>query len=187
MAMSRRALGRGLVGLGAAAVGASCSTTEESRVSLDARARVALSALEAQVPAARSVAESSRAYLIFPGVTQGSFVFGGQFGQGVLYKDGKPAGFYSLTGGSFGLQAGAQTFSQGYFFTTDQALQTFQSMNGFQLGVGVDFAVASVGTRGEISSTTLQKPIIVFVWGQSGLVAGVNVAGQTINRLADRS
>ncbi len=139
------------------------------------------------MPAARSVAETSRAYLIFPGVTQGSFMFGGQFGQGVLYQGGKPTGFYSLTGGSFGLQIGAQTFSQGYFFTTDQALNTFQTMNGFQVGVGVDFAVATVGARGEISNTTLQKPIIVFVWGQSGLVAGVNVAGQTITRLAERS
>ncbi len=187
MVMSRRALARGLAGFGVAALGASCSTTEQSRASLDARARTALAALEAKVPAARSVAESSKAYLIFPGVTQGSFMFGGQFGQGVLYQNGAPAGFYNLTGGSFGLQIGAQTFSQGYFFTTDQALKTFQSMSGFQVGVGVDFAVASVGTRGEISNTTLQKPIIVFVWGQSGLVAGVNVAGQTITRSAERS
>jgi lipid-binding SYLF domain-containing protein len=187
MVMSRRALARGLAGFGVVALGASCSTTEQSRTDLDNRARTALAALEAQVPAARSVAESSRAYLIFPGVTQGSFVFGGQFGQGVLYQGGKPAGFYSLTGGSFGLQAGAQTFSQGYFFTTDQALKTFRSMNGFQLGVGVDFAVATVGARGEISNTTLQKPIIVFVWGQSGLVAGINVAGQTINRMGEGS
>jgi lipid-binding SYLF domain-containing protein len=189
MAMSRRALARGLVGLGAAGLVTACSTTEDSRADLDARARVALAALEAEVPPSRDVAERSPGYLIFPGVTQGSFGFGGQFGRGVLYKGGQPAGFYSVTGGSFGFQAGAQTFSQGYFFTTEQALRNFEALPSFQLGagVGVDFVVATVGTRGELSTATLQRPLIVFVWGQSGLSAGINVAGQTISRLAERS
>jgi lipid-binding SYLF domain-containing protein len=31
----------------------------------------------------------------------------------------------------------------------------------------------------------LQKPLIVFVWGQQGLMAGVKVEGQKITQLAE--
>ena len=88
-----------------------------------------------------------------------------------MYKGGKTAGYYNITGGSLGLQAGAQTFSQAYFFTTPQALKTFEETKGFEVGAGLDFAVADVGTSGDISSSTLQKPLVVFVWGQQGLMA----------------
>ena len=56
----------------------------------------------------------------------------------------------------------------------------------FEVGVGLDFAVATVGTSGAISSSTLQKPVVVFVYGQQGLFAGVNVAGQKITERASR-
>ena len=61
-------------------------------------------------------------------------MFGAQFGNGVLFADGRPAGFFNVTGGSFGLQAGAQNFSQAYFFTTPEALATFRRTRGFELG-----------------------------------------------------
>ena len=81
------------------------------------------------------------------------------------------------------LQAGAQTFSQAYFFTTPEALRTFEETKGFEVGAGLDWAVADFGSSGAISSATLQKPLIVFVWGQQGLMAGVKVEGQKITRL----
>jgi lipid-binding SYLF domain-containing protein len=159
---------------------AACSTTEQEREDLIARAEAAREDLFRQVPAARALAESSAGYLIFPSVTAGGFIFGGQYGNGVLFKGGQPAGFYNITGGSFGLQAGAQNFSQAYFFTTPQALATFEQTEGFELGAGVDFAVANVGASGAISTSTLQKPVIVFVYSQQGLFGGVTVAGQKI-------
>ncbi len=186
MKLSRRPM---LAGLGLAAVAgglAACSTTQESRDDSVARAEAAREDLFRQVPAARDLAEKSAGYLIFPSVTQGAFIFGGQFGNGVLFEGGKPTGFYNITGGSWGLQIGAQSFSQAYFFTTPEALATFRNLRGFEVGVGLDFAVATVGTSGAISSNTLQKPVVVFVYGQQGLFAGVNVAGQKITERASR-
>lgn len=159
---------------------AACSTSEPQRDDLTARAQAARADLFRQVPAARSIAETSAGYLIFPSVTQGALIIGAQYGNGVLFKGGQPAGFYNIAGGSFGLQAGAQSFSQAYFFTTPEALRTFEETHGLELGAGVDFAVADIGASGQISTSTLQKPVIVFVWGQEGLFAGVNVAGQKI-------
>jgi lipid-binding SYLF domain-containing protein len=100
-----------------------------------------------------------------------------------MFKNGRSDGYYNIAGGSLGLQAGAQTFSQAYFFTTPQALTTFEETKGFEVGAGLDLAVADVGASGAISSATLQKPLIVFVWGQQGLMAGVKVEGQKITRL----
>ena len=77
--------------------------------------------------------------------------------------------------------------SQAYFFTTPEALATFHTTRGLELGAGVDFAVADIGASGQISTSTLQKPVIVFVYGQQGLFAGVNVAGQKITERSDRT
>ncbi|HXV25727.1 MAG TPA: YSC84-related protein [Alphaproteobacteria bacterium] len=163
----------------------SCSTTQSERADIDARARAALDELYRITPAARGLADSSAGVLVFPSVTEGGLIIGGQYGQGVMFKQGRSDGHYNIAGGSLGLQAGAQTFSQAYFFTTAEALRTFEEVKGFEVGAGLDFAVADVGTTGTISSATLQKPLVIFVWGQQGLMAGVKVEGQKITRLED--
>jgi lipid-binding SYLF domain-containing protein len=177
MPRARRSL---LTGFAATVLLAGCSTSETQQDDLVARAEAARADLFRQVPAASDLAARSAGYLIFPSVTQGAFVFGGHYGNGVLFEGGKPAGFYNITGGSWGLQAGAQNFSQAYFFTTPEAMATFRQARGLELGAGLDFAVANVGTSGAISTSTLQKPVIVFVYGQQGLFGGINVAGQKI-------
>ena len=161
-----------------------CSTTKSDRADIDARAKVALEELYRDTPAARSLAQNSAGVLVFPDVTQAGLMIGGQYGTGVLFKGGKPAGHYNIAGGSFGFQAGAESFSQAYFFTTQEALRTFEETKGFEVGAGLDFAVADIGATGDISSSTLQKPLVIFVWGQQGLMAGVKVEGQKITQLA---
>ena len=138
------------------------------------------------MPAARGVAANSAGYLIFPSVTQGAFVFGAQYGNGVLFVDGKPAGFFNVAGGSFGLQVGAQNFSQAYFFTTPEALATFRRRAASSWApVSISRSPISA-PRVQISTSTLQKPVIVFVYGQQGLFGGVNVAGQKITERSSR-
>ncbi len=164
----------------------SCSTTQSERADIDRRARTALDQLQRITPSAKGLADSSAGVLVFPDVTQGGLIIGGEYGQGVMFKQGRTEGHYNIAGGSLGLQIGAQTFSQAYFFTTPEALKTFEETKGFEVGAGLDFAVADVGTSGDISSATLQKPLVIFVWGQQGLMAGVKVEGQKITRLADK-
>ena len=183
MSSTRRSL---FLGLALLAGVAACSTTEHERSDLDARAAAARDELFRTVPAARALAAESAGVLVFPSVTQGGLIVGGQFGQGVLYVGGAPAGYYNIAGGSFGLQIGAQSFSQVYMFTTAEALRTFRSTKGFEVGAGLDFAVANVGTSGQISSSTLQKPVVVWIFGQQGLMAGVKVEGQKITEMTSK-
>lgn len=183
MPASRRDFMRAFVCSALALTAASCSTTQSERADLDARGRAALEDLHRITPASKALADSSAGVLVFPSVTQGGLIVGGEYGQGVLFKGGRSDGYYNIAGGSLGLQIGAQTFSQAYFFTTPEALKTFEDTKGFEVGAGLEFAVADIGTSGAISSSTLQKPLIIFVWGQQGLMAGVKVEGQKITRL----
>jgi lipid-binding SYLF domain-containing protein len=182
MSIARRSLLGGLALLAGTALSA-CSTTESQRTDLEARAVAAREDLYRSVPAARDLAANSAGVLVFPSVIQGGLIFGAQYGQGVLFEGGTATGFYNIAGGSWGLQIGAQSFSQIYMFTTPEALQTFKSTRGFEVGAGLDFALASMGTSGSISTSTLQKPVVVWVFGQQGLMAGVTVAGQKITEL----
>jgi lipid-binding SYLF domain-containing protein len=186
MPSSRRNMMRAAACGAVALILASCSTTQSERSDIDSRARTALEDLYRTTPAAKSLADGSAGVLVFPSVTQGGLIVGGQYGQGVMFKGGQSAGYYNITGGSFGLQAGAQTFSQAYFFTTPDALKTLEDTKGFEVGAGLDFAVADVGASGDISSSTLQKPLVIFVWGQQGLMAGVKVEGQKVTRLENQ-
>ena len=184
MTLSRRGVLHGLALAAALTMAtAGCSTSQEDRSSLDAAARAALDSLHQTVPTTRDLARDSAGVLVFPDVTQAGLIIGGQYGRGVMFKGGQPVGYYNITGGSLGLQIGAQTFSQAYFFTTPEELKTFEDTKGFEVGAGLDFAVADVGASGDISSSTLQKPLVIFVWGQQGLMAGVKVEGQKITRL----
>lgn len=186
MSYPRRRILLGAVSvLGAPALLAACSNTPEDRRNTEEQAHIALRELQSRVPGTQQLAANAKGVLVFPSVTQAAFIFGGQGGRGIMLKNGRPAGLYNVTGGSFGLQIGAQNFSQAYFFMTQQALDTFENTRGFELGAGVDFAVADVGTSGAISTSSLQKPLLVFVWGQTGLIAGVNVNGQKVTRLAE--
>lgn len=180
---SLRAATSGLVAFAFVAVLSACSTTPTQESSLDNNAKTALNSLYATVPAAQGVAQKSKAVLVFPSITKAGLGIGGQYGNGVLFENGQPVGYYNISGGSFGLQAGAQTFSQAYFFTNQQALQNFEKLKGVEVGAGLNVAVANMGASGQISTESLQKPVVVFVWGQQGLMAGATINGQKITKL----
>jgi lipid-binding SYLF domain-containing protein len=68
----------------------------------------ALKNLYATNPAARRLGEKARAVLVFPNIVKAGFMFGGQIGEGVLLKGGKPVAYYNSVAASYGLQAGIQ-------------------------------------------------------------------------------
>ncbi len=160
------------------------STTEgPNRARIDREVDAALQALYSARPGARQLAEGARAVLVFPNVTQAGLGVGGLYGNGAMRQGGRTTGYYNLTGGTFGFQIGAQTFSQAYFFNTAGALETFRRTRGFELGAGATAVAADFGADGMITTTSLQKPVVTATWGQSGLMAGVNLEGAKITEI----
>ena len=179
---SRRAwLSRGLAVVAAAAACAAAgplSAQDTSR--LDADARRALDKLVASVPAASALNDKAAAVLVFPRITKVGFVFGGQFGEGVLFRGGKPAGYFANMGASWGLQAGVQQYGYAMFFMSEQALGALTSTSGFEIGVGPSVVVVDQGMAKLMTTMNLDSDIYAFVFSQRGLMAGVGLRGNRI-------
>jgi lipid-binding SYLF domain-containing protein len=104
------------------------------RGALERDARAALQKLSSRVPAAKSLSQSATAVLVFPKITKAGLGVGGQYGDGVLFKAGRVAGFYNTSGASYGLQAGAQQFGYAMFLMNDKAVAALGANEGFEVG-----------------------------------------------------
>ena len=155
------------------------------RAALERDARAALQKLTNTVPAAKSLSTSATAVLVFPKVTKAGLGVGGQYGDGVLFRQGKVAGYYNTSGASFGLQAGAQQFGYAMFMMNDKAVGALSANEGFEVGVGPSVVVMDEGKAKTLTTTTAKDDIYAFIFGQKGLMAGLGLQGNKITRLKD--
>jgi lipid-binding SYLF domain-containing protein len=150
---------------------------------LESDAQAALKALYDSTQAARTLGEAAKGVLIFPNIVKAGFIWGAQYGEGELLKDGKIDGYYHIAAVSFGLQAGVQGFAYAMFFMTDSALQYFERSAGFELGVGPKIVIVDAGMAKNLTTTTARDDVYAFVFGQKGLMAGVGLQGSKITRM----
>lgn len=146
-------------------------------------AKKALQKLYAATPAAKTLGEKAKAILVFPSIKKGGFIIGGQYGEGVLLKSGKPAGYYNTVSGSYGLQAGIQKFGYALFFMKDEALQYLDKSGGWELGSSPNIVIVDKGVAGGISTTTIHSDIYAFFFDQKGLMAGIGLQGTKITKI----
>lgn len=153
------------------------------KAEIDKDAQAALSTLIATVPAAKELRTKARAVLVFPKITKAGLGIGGQHGDGALIRNGKSVAYYNTTGGSFGLQAGVQTYGYALFLMTDKAVQALDAANGFEVGVGPSLVVVDEGKAKQLTTTTTKDDIYAFVFGQKGLMAGVGLQGNKVTKI----
>jgi lipid-binding SYLF domain-containing protein len=139
--------------------------------------------LESVEPRSRFFAHHAKAILVFPSVLKAGFVFGGETGNGVLLEGGKPDGFYNLSGGSWGLQAGGEDFSYVVFFMNDGALAYVKKSDGFSAGTGPSIVVINRGAGAEANSTTITHDVYAFPFNEKGLMADLTLQGTKITHI----
>jgi lipid-binding SYLF domain-containing protein len=148
---------------------------------LDAQARQALQQLFTSTPKAKDLQYQAKAVVVFPSVVKAGLLVGAEGGKGVMFApDGKIVGYYRVRGVSYGLQAGAQTYSQAMFLMTDAAITGLTSGTGLSVGVGPSVVVVDAGMARSMTTTTLQADVYAFIFGQEGLMAGMGLQGQRI-------
>ncbi|MGL1932846.1 MAG: YSC84-related protein [Desulfotalea sp.] len=147
---------------------------------LNTDARVGLEKLYRSSPAAKSLAKRAKGILIFPSVIKAGFLIGGQYGEGVLKQNGKTTGYFNTVAGSYGLQAGAQSFGYAMFFMTDAAVNYLEKSQGWEVGVGPTVTIVDEGLAKSLTTTSAQDDVYVFFYGQKGLMAGLGVQGSKI-------
>jgi lipid-binding SYLF domain-containing protein len=127
---------------------------------------------------------------VIPDVTKVAFIFGGRHGNGVLSVRDKLNGpwsnpvFISLTGGSWGFQAGAQSSDIILVFTTKTGIE---GIAGGKLTLGADASVATgpVGRQGS-AATDMSFNAEIYSYARTrGLFGGVALDGSVIS--IDRS
>jgi lipid-binding SYLF domain-containing protein len=165
-----------------ASTGAPAAKAPATALSRDSRD--ALNRLIAQSPGAKALNERATAVLVFPSIKKAGFVVGGQYGEGALFRGGKPAAYYSTGGVSYGLQAGAQTYGYAMFFMNEAALKQLDKADGFEIGVGPSVVVIDEGRAKTMTTTTMNDDIYAFVFSQKGLMAGIGLQGNKITRIA---
>jgi lipid-binding SYLF domain-containing protein len=144
----------------------------------------ALQDLYASNPEARQLGKRAKGILVFPGVVKAGFLVGAQYGSGgALFKNGRTAGYYNILAGSYGLQAGVQSFSYALFFMDNASLNYLNRSEGWEIGVGPSIVVVDEGVARSLTSTTLQSGVYAFIFDQKGLMAGLGLQGSKISRI----
>ena len=158
--------------------------TAASGQKIERDARDALEKLYRNNAGARALRAKAKGVLVFPSMLKAGFMFGGQIGEGALFRGGKVAGFYNSVAASYGFQAGAQVFGYALFFMSDSALAYLDKSGGFELGSGPSLVVVDEGAAKSLTSTTITQEVYAFVFDQKGLMGGVGIQGSKITRVS---
>ena len=159
------------------------SAHAETRAALERSSWASLNALISHNAIAKELSTKAAAVLVFPSVKKAGFMIGGQYGEGVLWRGGKAVAFYNTGGASFGFQAGAQEYGYAMFFMKEEAVNALNLAQGFEVGVGPSIVVIDQGMGNSTTTTTMQKDIYAFVFGQKGLMAGIGIQGNKITKI----
>ncbi len=128
--------------------------------------------------------KNAKGVLVLPSVIKAGLIYGGQGGNGVLLARGAdgawsaPA-FYTLGGGSIGLQIGVQEAAIVLVFMNDKAMRAAID-TGLTLGADATAAAGTAGITGEVASTHSFKDVYYFA-DVGGLFAGISLEGGVIH------
>ncbi|CAM3887995.1 YSC84-related protein [Bordetella bronchialis] len=170
---------------------AACSTTgpgssgssTTKRQEINSAVDSTLSRLYSTVKGSREMANNARGILVFPNVLQAGFVVGGQYGEGALRVGNATDGYYSMTSGSIGWQAGAQSRAIVIMFMTQEELNKFRNSKGWSAGADASVAVAKIGANGAVDTNTAKQSVVAFFLTNAGLMADLSIQGTKVTKL----
>jgi lipid-binding SYLF domain-containing protein len=138
----------------------------------------------------RNIMERAEAIAVFPSLVKAGFVVGGSRGHGAIsVRDPKTGawsspGFLTITGGSFGLQIGAQAVDLILVVQNRRGLDQLLR-NQFKIGADAAVAAGPVG-RETSASTDIQLRAQILSYSRTrGIFAGITLNGSTIRQDRD--
>ncbi|MGZ3577861.1 MAG: lipid-binding SYLF domain-containing protein [Syntrophales bacterium] len=155
------------------------ATAKEINTSVD----VALERFAKEVKGANEFLKAAKGVLVIANVIQAGFIIGGEYGEGALRIGGQTVDFYNIASASLGYQIGAQRKDVILVFMDQSALKNFRNSDNWQAGVDGTVAVMEYGAEGSIDTTKFKQPIVGFVFGQKGLMAGAMLQGSKFTKM----
>ena len=174
---------RGLIALAigaAATVVAGAGSAVAGATDLNAKARASLSRLYVNSLRSKEFSKLAVGILVFPKIIKGAFVLGGMSGDGVLYQHGRAAGYYNISGASWGLQAGGESYSYALFFMRPKALAYLHNSGGWAVGSTPSVVVLDKGVMQAGDTTTLTQDVYAIPYNAKGLMGSLSLQGTKI-------
>ena len=125
---------------------------------------------------------------VVPGLKKGAFIFGGEYGQGVVtcrtgHGWSAPA-FIRMAGGSFGLQIGGQETDLVLVAVNDSGMQDLLKSQ-FKIGADAAAAAGPVGRNTQASTNLTLKSELLTYSRSRGLFAGIDLDGTVVSQNTD--
>jgi lipid-binding SYLF domain-containing protein len=125
---------------------------------------------------------------VVPGLKKGAFVFGGEYGQGLVtcrtgHGWSAPV-FIRMAGGSFGFQAGAESTDLVLIAVNDRGFQALLK-DKFKIGGDVSGAAGPVGRSGQASTDWKMSAELLSYSRNKGLFAGIDLNGVSVSQNKD--
>ena len=150
---------------------------------INADANMTLKRFYSEVKGAKELTSSAKALLVMSGVAKAGFIVGGQYGEGALRIGGKTKGYYNLVAGSYGFTIGAEKMDIIIAFMTEEALNQFKKVSGWEVGVDGNVALIDVGGGKRLDTTSIKDPVVAFVFGAKGLMFDVSLKGAKFTKI----
>ena len=150
---------------------------------IDAAIENSLKRFTEEVQGGDSYLEGARGVLVIPRMWKAGVLIGFEYGEGALIVDGIKVQYYKALTTSLGIQFGVGSKDLIILFFDDTAMDNFLYSSGWEVGVDGAVALFKMGAAGAADTITIKDPIIGFVFGQKGLLAGVSIEGTKFTKI----
>ena len=171
----------------------SCAYAASTKADLQNRINAAKTSLDEIMQAQdrtipTNILRSATCVAIVPGMMKGAFIFGGQYGQGVVtcrtgHGWSGPV-FIRLAGGSVGFQIGAQATDLVLVAVNDRGFQDLLKSK-FKIGAGASAAAGPVGRAGQAATDWKMNAELLSYSRNKGLFAGIDLSGTSVTQNRD--
>src|SRR5256712_5318493 len=131
---------------------------------------------------------SAECVAVVPSMLKGGFIVGGRYGRGIAScrtpKGWSAPAFFTLAGGSFGLQIGGQAVDLVMLVMNEEGMRNLLSSK-FQLGADASVAAGPVGRHAEGGTDWKMRAQVLTYSRARGVFAGVTLNGAVIKQDKD--
>jgi lipid-binding SYLF domain-containing protein len=150
---------------------------------IDASVNASLDRFVKEVKGAQEFLNAAQGVLIIPKVIQGGLVVGAEYGEGALRIGGKTVAYYNIASASFGAQIGGESKDIILVFMSKPVLKKFRNSKNWKAGVDAKVTLINVGVDESINTMKIKQPVVGFVFGQKGLMAGATIEGSKFTKM----
>ena len=130
----------------------------------------------------RDLHQRSVAQIVFPKAVKGSFIFGGNYGEGYLIENEQISDEIRMIGGNIGPNIGGQSYSQITYIMDMDTLFEIKNGQKFSLQGTANYAKSGQSVTDIFGQISDDQSLITIIFNQSGYLAGISFDGTFISK-----